>query len=694
MDRQKKFIQLQLRRLGKVPQWLRLLTTALVKRKSSTLAATSMDLCDNKNLSIIFGNERPQFYSRLLGTNAPTVIGWGRKWSGMRAAKYAQKTGKACMLVEDGFLRSVGRRDDPLSFITDTQGIYYDARNASQLEALIAIPLTAAQTDRSLQIVDLWRHERVSKYNDSPSFLGPLPQEYVLVIDQVAGDLSISAGCADKSSFTAMLDAALAEHPDAKIVLKTHPDLQSHARNGHFDLDALSNNPRIQVISTACHPVRLIANARAIYTVTSQVGFEALIWGKPVRCFGMPFYAGYGLTDDTIAAPTRRTQASVNQLVHAALVAYPSYIDSETKTVTDPETVIRHVGNHRRAVKDISGVVYAIGFSAWKRPVLDQFLKGTQINHVKKRHQVPKGATIAIWGSQAVDEVIGCNRILRIEDGFLRSAGLGADLIRPMSWTIDDLGIYYDPRTPSRLEAILQAQAFDTKILDRARDLITQVCAKGISKYNVGGNNWTRPKTDQRIILVPGQVENDASIQAGACKVKTNIALLRAVRAGHPDAYIIYKPHPDIVTGLRRGGTMRTNSLCDEIVTDVDPIAMLPHVDEVHTMTSLLGFEALLRDVKVTCYGQPFYAGWGLTDDCQPVARRTATLSIEELVAGSLIAYPRYVSRVSGYLTTPERAITELVKWRKASPSKLPISRRILRNILRLWAQSGLRRNA
>jgi capsular polysaccharide export protein len=171
---------------------------------------------------------------------------------------------------------------------------------------------------------------------------------------------------------------------------------------------------------------------------------------------------------------------------------------------------------------------------------------------------------------------------------------------------------------------------------------------------------------------------------------------LSAVRAANPDAYIVYKPHPDVVAGLRRAGKGEAEAFahCDEIVTGADPVLMLAKVDEVHTMTSLLGFEALMRGVAVTCYGQPFYSGWGLTRDIIPVARRTRRLGIDEVVAGALIEYPRYVSRVTNRYTSPERAVEELVEWRNIGPSRMPVWRRGLRFVLTLWARSGLRRNA
>ena len=85
-------------------------------------------------------------------------------------------------------------------------------------------------------------------------------------------------------------------------------------------------------------------------------------------------------------------------------------------------------------------------------------------------------------------------------------------------------------------------------------------------------------------------------------------------------------------------------------------------VDEIWTMTSLLGFEALLRGKKVTCLGSPFYAGWGLTDDrAMPIARRTARLDLPALVYAALIAYPRYRDPVTG-LACPVEVIVDRIE--------------------------------
>ena len=210
-----------------------------------------------------------------------------------------------------------------------------------------------------------------------------------------------------------------------------------------------------------------------------------------------------------------------------------------------------------------------------------------------------------------------------------------------------------------------------------------------MTKYNVGAHEWRRPEGAGRIILVPGQVESDASVRYGSPVIQSNMVLLQAVREGNPLAHVIYKPHPDVLAGLRRKGEGEDHAMrwCDEVVTDVAMGPLLSVVDEVHVLTSLAGFEALLRGKAVTCYGQPFYAGWGLTEDRAPIARRTRRLTLDELVAGALILYPTYVSQTTGTFTTPERALEELLKWRRQDKNRLVLWRKLLRLVLTVKAR-------
>jgi len=328
-------------------------------------------------------------------------------------------------------------------------------------------------------------------------------------------------------------------------------------------------------------------------------------------------------------------------------------------------------------------VVYAFGFSKWKSKLLRQFLPYPKIIPVKHLDDVPNGATLLVWGHRKQKKYsIPHNRsisILSVEDGFLRSVGLGATYqIRPLSWVIDQRGIYFDSTIPSDLEYLLLNHVFSPTDLSRARIIRERIIESGITKYNVGQNSFSgfgndRPNDRSPIILVPGQVESDASLSYGAPVIQKNIDLLHAVRSANPDAYVIYKPHPDVVAGYRREGFCenRANLFCDQIITDISMHTLLKYVDEVHLMTSLTGFEALLREKKVVCYGQPFYAGWGLTIDMLSISRRTRRLTLDELIAATLLIYPLYLSMQRNCLIDAETAIDELLSY-KSQPSHQP----------------------
>ena len=670
----------------------------------AAILTTSRTLARLPGLAALLGHpilhyRRCQDYSQ-----CASVIAWGRKPSAIKAQNFATQHGLPLIQLEDGFLRSVGlgNQDPPLSIVVDDLGIYYDATAASKLEILIAEPLNALAQQRAQHLINAWRAARISKYNHLRDTNEIPSQPYVLVADQVFGDTSIAYGLASQASFQSMLSAALTEHPDCTIVLKIHPDVMHGRKKGHFDLKALANEPRVLVLAENRHPVSLIEHAQAIYCVTSQIGFEGLLWGKSVRTFGMPFYAGWGLTDDDLTRPVRRKNAPLENLVHAALVTYPRYLDPETGEHCTPERLIAWMALQRQMRARFPETIEAQGFSFTKKPVVRRFFQGSTVYFNRSASLLRQDATYAVWGRKAMIQPANPAHTIHLEDGFLRSVGLGADLIHPLSWAMDRRGIYYDAGSVSDLEQILQNTEFDKVLLARAEALRTRLVGAGLTKYNVGLSEWQKPdlkslvknsEPAHRIILVPGQVEADASLQYGAPDICKNLDLLKAVRAANPQAYIIYKPHPDVIAGLRHKGQEEDQAehWCNEQVLDVAMATLLAEVDEIHTMTSLTGFEALLRNKTVVCYGQPFYAGWGLTTDILPLARRTRKLSLDELVGGVLILYPTYVSRTTGKFTTPERVLDELLAWRGQAAS-LPAWRKALRWLLQMemWVKHVL----
>ncbi len=285
---------------------------------------------------------------------------------------------------------------------------------------------------------------------------------------------------------------------------------------------------------------------------------------------------------------------------------------------------------------------------------------------------------VVTWGCEVRPDVLDLvkkvkARLLHVEDGFIRSVGLGSDLIRPVSLVFDERGLYFDARTPSDLEEIFNRTKFTPKEIAQAKKIRAFIVEHKVSKYNIEHHKPLELDTQNKLVIfVPGQVEDDASIKFGAGDIHANFALLRRVRESHPHAYIIYKPHPDVASGNRKGLVSKNNALlfADHVELKHSVLDCIEVCDEVHTITSLTGFDALLRAKKVVTYGQPFYAGWGLTQDMyeagEAFKRRKRKLNINQLVAGALIHYPVYWDwDLKGY-TTCEAALLHLVKERDA----------------------------
>lgn len=626
------------------------------------------------------------------------VVAWGRRPSARRAEEYVRKHGGRLLRLEDGFVRSVspGAGAASCSMVIDDIGIYYDATAPSLFEHLALQPLSAAEASRTDALLKAWREAGISKYNHAREPISLPVKPYVVVVDQTLNDASVRFGMADAGNFAKMLEAALDQYPDCEVIVKVHPEVALGRKLGYLSSTlAKAKHPRIHRMSEDVHVVPLLRHATAVFAVTSQVGFEALLHGCRVHTFGASFYAGWGLTEDLLPPPARRTPISLSQLAYAALVRYTRYVDPFSGAPWEVEDAIAYLALQRELRGQFPKSVHAVGFSRWKRPILKSFLQGSDVKFHRKVDSVPPGATVLRWGRGHGDPAPRDLSIVTVEDGFLRSVGLGAHLVRPLSWVFDRSGIYYDATTQSDLESLLSHAVFDAPILQRARALRESIVRAGLTKYNVGNGEWERPSAEHSVVLVSGQVETDASLRYGATGIRTNRELLLAARAIEPDAYLVYKPHPDVIAGLRgcRSKELALRELCDELVTDYPMHQLIDAVDRVHVVTSLTGFEALLRGKPVTTHGAPFYSGWGLTHDRVPVIRRKRRLSLDMLVAGALILYPRYVlGSVAGGFATAEQAVDYMLAWKAKGSIDSRIGwRKFVQPLMRHWARPARR---
>lgn len=298
--------------------------------------------------------------------------------------------------------------------------------------------------------------------------------------------------------------------------------------------------------------------------------------------------------------------------------------------------------------------VPAFGVTWWNRPQVRDMADGPlafTTDPTDLFRAVQAGGEALVWASKTPDGLIeaaasGGGEVIRVEDGFVRSPGLGAHFSPAYSLIFDRSGVYYDATAPSDLETLLANHGFDEALLARAADIRQRLAEAAISKYAVGRGVAPASPPGRDRVLVVGQVEDDASIRLGGADVRTNLALLERARALHGEAFIAYKPHPDVLRAGRPGHVddAAAQRFADAVWPDVTIAAALDWAEALHTISSAAGFEALQRDVAVHVHGYPFYAGWGLTQDhAGAPARRGRTLSLDALVAAALILYPRYL---------------------------------------------------
>lgn len=386
-----------------------------------------------------------------------------------------------------------------------------------------------------------------------------------------------------------------------------------------------------------------------------------VIWSSPGR------YADYhqdGLPDGLARAIT------------SLLIDGARYRNPYSGKAVSVEEAIAQLGFWRRSIDRNRGLSTATGIAGWKqREVRTMLWPGsTGLRFARSaraavRHAQAQQGAIAVWptrapkGLDATAEAYGVP-VHPVEDGFLRSSGLGSDCHPPHSIILDRLGLHFDPRQPSDLEQMIATPIDDPVLIARAERLARSIVESGVSKYSSDRTPFERPATGRKIVLVAGQVEDDLSVRLGAAGVAGNLDLIIRARKAEPDAFLIFRPHPDVDAGHRRGRVEDWDALrhVDMVERGAAISSILEVVDSVHVLTSLTGFEALLRDCEVVTHGYPFYAGWGLTRDlAPPIDRRGARhVSRAELVAAALILYPRYLDPVTKLPCPPEVLIERL----------------------------------
>ncbi len=616
-----------------------------------------------------------------------SVIVWGRKSNTTAAKKYATQHKLPLIYLEDGWLRTSSlnaHSRNSYSLLIDRSGVYYDVSEPSDIETLLNLKdeefaerVTSDDEQYARKCMRQLVASNITKYNYCASALPTLTQStdkpLVLVIDQTRDDASVVHGAMNEARFLDMLETACGENPEADVVVRTHPDVVSGKKRGY--LLELAQVKGLTISAGGTNPMQVVKQASRVYVGTSQLGYEALLCGIDVSVFGKPFYAGWGLTDDRQPIGHRKRRRSIEQLFHVSHVQLARYINPATGERWQLHQCLEHIQLQQFYFKQNAQRFLCAGITLWKRRYIEQFLRSPDGDVRFGRAKPAEFDQRVTWSFRTVEGALSSDAakgITRIEDGFIRSTGLGSDFNAPGSLVVDQRGLYFDPSKESDLEHLLNNRDCSVAEISRGIKLKKLILSAGLSKYNVGEAVYNVPASSKERLLVIGQVEDDQSIAKGCELVNTNASLLEAVRAGRPDAWITYKPHPDVMSGNRKGHVSKTvlTQCADAVESSASIVDCIEQCDELHTMTSLAGFEALMRGKPVVTYGAPFYSGWGLTTDHQGVERRKRRRTLDELIYITLIEYPRYLDLVSGEFIKPEDLVQTIIQQKAMNENK------------------------
>lgn len=248
----------------------------------------------------------------------------------------AQALGKPLLSLEYGFISSLGpatSQSPHHSIVVCPDSIFFDATRPSVMEDRLNsddYQLDETQRARATDCIGRIVSHHITKYNHAPriDLRGRFPangRKRVLLVDQRLGDFTVDKGMGCGYTFERMWNAALAL-PDHEVIVKLHPDAISGGQGSYFGcLVPDPPPPNVTLVDFEVNPFCLFEVVDEVWVCTSQLGFEALMTGLEVHCFGVPFYAGWGLTHDRVVVPRRRRQRSIVEIFHLFHIEHSRY---------------------------------------------------------------------------------------------------------------------------------------------------------------------------------------------------------------------------------------------------------------------------------------------------------------------------------------------------------------------------------
>nr|WP_237416954.1 hypothetical protein [Halobacillus halophilus] len=601
----------------------------------------------------------------------------------------AEKNGWNIQLINRGLFATVGNQHNTISSsLTTAQFNGHEAEANGLVSFLNDYDFEADDvTQKSHDLIHSYHSSGISGYNQTPGsdidhLYDGSRRKTVLVLGNNEASPRYTGSFTETTNKDLIWYARINE-PDAQLIFKPHPeDIQSGAATFTYrDME--------HAAVLLKEPTQLkdwLSIVDEVYTIDSNGGLEAALYGKQVTVLGSPYYAGWGFTKDIALLDRKRTHTPIEVFAAAGLM-HTTYYDPFSSQLIQPEEAVEmmkqvnRVEENRNYCKDpvtthstvdggpldpkkdpapyleIDGEnnsrIGVLSQGMLDIPHLESFVNGEIIE--KPKDNAENLSFIAGWGmkpsAKKAQDFSAKYHVpyLGMEDGFLRSVGLGVDGSPSLSVCVDDVGIYYDATRPSRLENILNARDWESpKLLDQADQAIQLIRKHYLSKYNhapMVEPDMFKPTGRKRVLIVD-QTLGDMSIELGLGSKELFKEMYEKAVQDNPHHDVYVKTHPDVITGKKQANIEQHDVQEDTvfIYDNCNPLSLLEKVDKVYVVTSQLGFEALLMNKEVHCFGMPFYAGWGLTHDRQYIERRTRRRTFTELFAAAYMLYPRYLN--------------------------------------------------
>jgi capsular polysaccharide export protein len=584
--------------------------------------------------------------------------------------------------LKDGIFAGYSNKKPSYSFYYAFESdIYYNLKKESNIESLLRSHWnpTEEEWNTAHLAIQMINKYGITKFNDYPhifeSAMGGVGYQNILLVDQPIDDESVILGNANEETFNDMLLYAFDNYQYANIYVKLHPDTIDGKKEGYLQKllvkHGLNDHPSIKVIDTHCNITSFFHFINDIFVVTSQVGFEALLRNKNVRCFGTPFYSGWGLTTDMQTLSYPKPQRSLMDLFIALVLKHTLYLNPFTKKKGNILDLLEYISIQQRHTNRKNVAFYNTEFIEYKN--IDILLNADRKNFsaITKSKQIPKHIDdfIVTDKKSTFQEVEPLKYRAFLSQGFLFANAVNPDDV--LSLIVDHNGPYYDHKAQSDLDYMLNHESYTDYEKLCAEQFLIDLRGKFLMdmKNEDNGNILAeKQKSGKKVIFVPGQrEEDDMTLVGGDIAIPSDYELLVAILQKVENSLIIYKPAPGSkikkLNDLGKGCLINLASLVKErqnhFVFEFD--ASISHcidaADEVHLLNHTCGLEAIVKGKKVVTYGLPFFGGLGLTEDRQKFPRKKREISLEEFALSVYMLYPRYKLPNEEHFTSASNAL-------------------------------------